>query len=314
MVRIKIPAEDGSNEAGLGKLRDATREGNWWRAQSILKKHKIELTTKINKVEETMLHLAVGEGKNYFVQMLLDSIQNEELIEEKNIKGQTALHIAALVGNRYAAELLVKKINNLLYVKDNLGKEPLVTAYSNNQISTFAYLLEVTKKPGELLSKHRDSFDEFIVRLIYRKEYDLAFRFYKMCLKSQKSPTDKVLMAITRNFPSDCSFWEALIYPSWENVGQKVVKRSSSLFYSFKYIPNSCTLSTISVDSSLHFGASFTLLYAVYPPVEVCIDTNGFSFLALYTYLIVYNVSSVSKIECVLVNTDGKSHWEILIL
>nr|GEX39835.1 ankyrin repeat-containing protein [Tanacetum cinerariifolium] len=236
MVRIKIPAEDGSNEAGLGKLRDATREGNWWRAQSILKKHKIELTTKINKVEETMLHLAVGEGKNYFVQMLLDSIQNEELIEEKNIKGQTALHIAALVGNRYAAELLVKKINNLLYVKDNLGKEPLVTAYSNNQISTFAYLLEVTKKPGELLSKHRDSFDEFIVRLIYRKEYDLAFRFYKMCLKSQKSPTDKVLMAITRNFPSDCSFWEALIYPSWENVGQKVVKRSSSLFYSFKYM------------------------------------------------------------------------------
>ncbi|GJZ16292.1 ankyrin repeat-containing protein, partial [Tanacetum coccineum] len=235
-VPIKIPAEDGGNEAGLGDLRDATREGNWWRAQSILRKHKIELTTKINNVDETMLHLAVGEGKNYFVQKLLNSIQNEQLIEEKNNKGQTALHIAALVGNKYAADLLVKKINNLLYVKDNLGKEPLLIAYSNNQISTFAYLLEVTKKAGELLSKDHDSFDEFIVRLIYRKEYDLAFKFYKLCLKSQKSPTDKVLMAITRNFPSDCSFWEALIYPSWENAGQKVVKRSSSLFYSFKYM------------------------------------------------------------------------------
>ncbi|GKB94187.1 ankyrin repeat-containing protein, partial [Tanacetum coccineum] len=152
-VRIKIPAEDGGNEAGLRDLCDATREGNWWRAQSILRKHKIELTKKINDVGETMLHLAVGEGKNYFVQKLLNSRQNEEVLEEKNNKGQTALHIAALVGNKYAAELLVKKRDNLLYVKDNLAKEPLLTAYSNNQISTFAYLLEVTKKAGELLSK-----------------------------------------------------------------------------------------------------------------------------------------------------------------
>ncbi|GKE72125.1 hypothetical protein Tco_1534166, partial [Tanacetum coccineum] len=32
--------------------------------------------------------------------------------------------------------------------------------------------------------------------------------------------------------------------------------------------PNSCSLSTISVDSSLHFGASSTLLYVVFPHVE----------------------------------------------
>nr|GEV90274.1 ankyrin repeat-containing protein [Tanacetum cinerariifolium] len=179
-----------------------------------------------------MLHLAVGEGKNYFVQKLLNSIQNEELIEEKNIKGQTALHIAALVGNTYAAELLVKKRDNLLYVKDNLGKVPLVIAYSNNQISTFTYLLKVTETPA----KYQDSFEDIIIRLIYRKEYDSAFKLYKLHLKSPNSLTDKVLMAITRNYPSDISFWEALIYPSCENAGEKVVKISSSLFYSFKYM------------------------------------------------------------------------------
>ncbi|PWA59555.1 Ankyrin repeat-containing protein [Artemisia annua] len=170
-VLIKVRAEDYDNDALLGKLRDATHERNWWRAQSILRKHRFEVTIKINNVDETMLHLAVGEGKNYFIQKLLISIQNEELIEEKNIKGQTALHIAALVGNKDAAELLVKKRDNLLYVKDRLGKVPLHIAYTTNHISTFAYLFEATKTAGELLSKYQDSFEEFIIRLIYRKEY-----------------------------------------------------------------------------------------------------------------------------------------------
>ncbi|GKF02267.1 ankyrin repeat-containing protein [Tanacetum coccineum] len=175
MVLIKVRAEDYDYDfdhgGHRGKLREAIREGNWWRAQSILKKHRFKVTIKINNVDETMLHLVVGEGKNYFVQKLLNSIQNEELLEEKNNKGQTALHIAALVGNKYAAELLVKKRDNLLYVKDKLGEVPLLTAYSNNQISTFAYLFEATKAAAELLPTYQDSFEEFIIRLIYRKEY-----------------------------------------------------------------------------------------------------------------------------------------------
>ncbi|PWA68236.1 Ankyrin repeat-containing protein [Artemisia annua] len=168
--------------------------------------------------------------------------------------------------------------------------------------------LEVTKSAGKLLSKDSKSFEGFIIRLIYRKEYGLALELYKLQLKCPEKPTDKVLMTLTRNFPSELSSWEALIYPSWKNAGQKLVNRSSLLFYSFGYmyaraehtlwrmkrfknnyyswllpeivmlllgeIPNSCTLSGMSVDSSLHFGASFTLLYVVFPPVD------GFSNLA----------------------------------
>ncbi|GKB50717.1 ankyrin repeat-containing protein [Tanacetum coccineum] len=285
---IKIPAEDSDNDAPLGKLRNATREGNWSRAQSILRRNRYEITIKINNVGETMLHLAVGEGKNYFIQKLLNSEQNEELIEDKNNDGRTALHIAALVGNKYAAELLVEKKDNLLYVKDNFGKEPLFIAYTNYQISTFAYLLEVTKTAENLLPTDHDSFEEFIISLIHRKEYDLAFKLYKLHLKSVKTPTDNVLMAITRNFPSDFSLGEALIYPSWENACQNIVKRGSLLFYSFDYLcaraectlwrmksPNSCTLSTMPVDSSLHFGASFTVPYVVFPPVEGFSNRSG---------------------------------------
>nr|GEY41518.1 ankyrin repeat-containing protein [Tanacetum cinerariifolium] len=245
-----------------GKLREATREGNWWRAQSILKKHRFKVTIKINNVDETMLHLAVGEGKNYFVQKLLNSIQNEELLEEKNNKGHTALHIAALVGNKYAAKLLVKKRDNLF---------------------TFAYLFEAAKAAAELLPTYRDSFEEFIIRLIYRKEYALAYKLYELHLMSTKLPTDKVLMEITRNFLS-VGIGEELFYPSWENACQNIVERSSLLFYSFIYLyaraestfcPSSYTLSTISVDSSLHFGASFTLVYVLFPPVEGFSNCSG---------------------------------------
>ncbi|GKB34598.1 ankyrin repeat-containing protein [Tanacetum coccineum] len=237
MVHVTVQAEQYYlvDTPVLGKLRDATRQGNWWRAQSILRKYRIEVTIKINNVDETMLHLAVGDGKNYFVQRLLNSLQEIQLIEERNIKGQTALHIAALVGNTYAAELLVKKRVNLLYVRDKLGEVPLLTAYSNNQISMFTYLLEVTKTPGTLLPTYQDSFEEFIIRLIYRKEYDLALKLYKLHLNSTKQPTDKVLMEITRNFPS-VGIGESLICPSWESAVQKIVKRSSLLFCTFDYL------------------------------------------------------------------------------
>nr|GEZ23472.1 ankyrin repeat-containing protein [Tanacetum cinerariifolium] len=156
-----------------------------------------------------------------------------EVLEEKNNKGQTALHIAALVGNKDAAELLVKKRDNLLYVKDNLGEVPLLIAYSNNHFRTFEYLFEATKTADELLSTYQDSLEEFIIRLIYRKEFALAWKLYKLHLASTEKPTDKVLMAITRNFPCDLDPWERRIYPSWENACQKIVERRSLLFYSF---------------------------------------------------------------------------------
>nr|GEY42628.1 ankyrin repeat-containing protein [Tanacetum cinerariifolium] len=235
-VLIKIQAEDPGKGFPIDKLRDATRKGNWRRAQSILRRYRFEITQKINNVGETMLHLAVREGKNYFVQKLLNSIQNEELIEEENNKGQTALHIAALVGNKDAAEILVMKMDSLLYVKDNFGEVPLVTAYSNNQISMFTYLLEVTKTAGDLLPIYHDSFEEFIIRLIYRKEYALAFKLYNLHLESMVRPSDKVLMALTRNFPSSVGKREELIYPDWENACQNIVKRSSFIFYSFDYL------------------------------------------------------------------------------
>ncbi|GJY33487.1 ankyrin repeat-containing protein [Tanacetum coccineum] len=44
------------------------------------------------------------------------------------------------------------------------------------------------------------------------------------------------MMAITSNFPTEISFWEALIYPSKKNMHEKLANRSSLLYYSFRYL------------------------------------------------------------------------------
>nr|GFC09554.1 ankyrin repeat-containing protein [Tanacetum cinerariifolium] len=70
----------------------------------------------------------------------------------------TALHIAAIVGNKYAAELLVKKREKLLYIPDHESHVPLVSAYSNMQFKTSAYLLEAISTADGYLSINKDSF------------------------------------------------------------------------------------------------------------------------------------------------------------
>nr|GEZ61522.1 hypothetical protein [Tanacetum cinerariifolium] len=75
--------------------------------------------------------------------------------------------------------------------------------------------------------------DEYCLR---GNKIALAFKLYKLHLESTERSTNKVLMAITRNFPSDVGIGVALIYPSWENACKNIVKRSTLLFYSFEYL------------------------------------------------------------------------------
>nr|GEV00082.1 ankyrin repeat-containing protein [Tanacetum cinerariifolium] len=156
--------EHNENAKLMVKLPNLFQKGHWSKAKSIFKKHKDAATEVIGDNGDTMLHLAVREGKNNFVEMLLNFKDDDIEIEKQNSNGQTALHIAAIVGNKFAAELLD----------------------GNN-----------------------------IIRMIYtpyRTFADLAWKLDNM-YDNYAIPTYEVLMAITRNFPTEISFWEALIYP-----------------------------------------------------------------------------------------------------
>ncbi|KAJ0800200.1 putative ankyrin repeat-containing domain-containing protein [Helianthus annuus] len=144
------------------KLYEATMEGRWWKAKSILKHHKDAATKAICENGNTMLHLAVEMGHDYFVEQLLLFFKNGEEVEQKNNAGRTALHVAAQVDNTYAAQLLVQNREKLLSNLDYKAQSPLDVAYNNMKLNTYAYFLKFTPQH---LSNYPRAYQQNAVKL-----------------------------------------------------------------------------------------------------------------------------------------------------
>ncbi|PWA31946.1 Ankyrin repeat-containing protein [Artemisia annua] len=240
IVTVKDTANE-DNTRRYKRLRKAIVEGRWWKAEGILKNHKDAATEAISNDGNTMLHIAVGIGKNDFVRKLLNFIDDGKQIEKQNADGCTALHIAAIVGNKHAAELLVKKRKELLGISDHKAFVPLLSAYYNMQLNTFVYLLEAndTKQQPLPLGLNTGSGVQtgvnLLITAIYTKQYDLALRLVDI-YPELATNDDQVLTAIAKTFPSELDFGEALIYPSLHNFHRKIVNTSSFLFFPFKFL------------------------------------------------------------------------------
>ncbi|GJX25038.1 ankyrin repeat-containing protein [Tanacetum coccineum] len=236
IFRYKIEAQNIAK-----KLQDATLERHWWKAKSILKNNIGATTLAISDNGDTILHLAVREGNNYFVKELLNFIKDEEQVENRNSYGHTALHIAAIVGNKDAAELLVEKRPKLLEIEDGESNIPLICAYLNRQVNAFVYLAETTMQEGVQVNFVPDrTFGENLFHTaLFTKQYgeqlaNLARKLVNINPHLANEPF--TIVVLTRNFPSDIGFMEALIYPSLNNSRHELVKRSSLLFHSLDYM------------------------------------------------------------------------------
>ncbi|KAI3701570.1 hypothetical protein L6452_26752 [Arctium lappa] len=130
---------------GGRSIMESAREGMNNKAKVILRKAKKAVTEAINNDGNTMLHLAVRIGQDYFVEKLLDFKDDGKEIEKQNSDGRTMFHISAIVGNKHAAELLVKKRKELLGISDHKAYVPLLNAYYNMQLDTFVYLMEAAE-------------------------------------------------------------------------------------------------------------------------------------------------------------------------
>ncbi|KAM0031215.1 putative ankyrin repeat-containing domain, PGG domain, ankyrin repeat-containing domain superfamily [Helianthus debilis subsp. tardiflorus] len=231
-------------------LLPITFEGNWSKAESMLKENKRYVEAEINEDGSTMLHYAVGIGRNDFVKKLFSYLNDKQVLQQRSTDGSTALHIAAIAGNKDAAELLVKKNKELLRIKDHNGKEPLYKAYEHMHLDTIGFLLNAVN-------------DDANVEL-------------------QSSPTgsvhpddeigDDVLVAIAKNFPSGLDDWETLIYPCMLLV-------SGSYFGSGNYY----TLS--SKENSIVIHTDYILLI---PKVLLASLASAFMFICLLILLICY--------------------------
>lgn len=272
-VRQKIKTREITGNSRLKKkLHTATLEGHWWKAKSILNNHEDAATLALSDNGDTLLHVAVREGNNYFLKKVLSIIDTGKQsiietgkqsiidtgkqIEKVNLEGHTALHIAAIVGNKDAARLLVEKRKELLQIEDNNSKIPLACAYLNKQVNAFVYLWKVTQRiPESLLPEKlkKDTKKDIVKEIgkslqgieneigesllhtaIFNKEYDLAKELVKIYPRLAKIPL--TLVVLTRNFPSQIGFAETLMYPSLKDVSHKLVKRSSLLLHSLEYL------------------------------------------------------------------------------
>lgn len=171
MTQLGVQADDSLNAELQKKLRMVALEGHWWKAKAILKKYKDAASNPISDNGNTLLHIVVREGHNYFVKELLNFIQDGSLIERQNLNGETALHTAAIVDNKYAAELLVKKRKELLGILNNDSKVPLFSAYHKTQLNTFLYLMEATENGLSHLPSDLELGVKLLNKAISTKQY-----------------------------------------------------------------------------------------------------------------------------------------------
>nr|GEU74122.1 hypothetical protein [Tanacetum cinerariifolium] len=91
---IKIELGSSTDTSRSQKLVEATLKGTWWEAKAILQNHKEAFIEGLDHCGNTMLHIAVAQGHKYFVEKLINFIEDGEQIEMINSNGLTALHIA----------------------------------------------------------------------------------------------------------------------------------------------------------------------------------------------------------------------------
>ncbi|KAJ0800154.1 putative ankyrin repeat-containing domain, PGG domain, ankyrin repeat-containing domain superfamily [Helianthus annuus] len=309
---VRVPeTEDTSNIRLKKDLYKAADEGCWWKAKSILKNHKNATTEVINGNGDTILHVAVERGHNYFIENLLEFLKDEKAMKMENFKGQTALHIAAMVGNTYAAQLLVQKTQELLTIIDRNKERPFDTAFINLKHDVSTYLI---KSGRSFEAYYLENAPFAIFSAIQTKEYDLATELldkHPLFALGPNISFDIILLTTTLTFPTKLGFKESLIYPSFDNVRRKIAVRSSLLFHS--NFLNKCVDDILRVGKicnntccswlgniSMILIVPLATLYPIYELICLLILVFRLPFSMLYFHLwtvLAVNVRPVKNIE-----------------
>ncbi|KAI7746973.1 hypothetical protein M8C21_018815 [Ambrosia artemisiifolia] len=302
-----IEIESSRTESVKKELYEAAAGGWWRKAKSMLQNGEIAATEAIAANGNTILHIAVEMGHNYFVEELLEFLKTEEDIEKKNENGLTALHIAAIVGNTHAAQLLVQKREELLVIQDHDKKSPLDLASENMNLNIYAYLLKSSTPSDSDEYSSYYSHKSALLAAIFSKQYDIAETVLKEFpyFASNKD----ILMAITITFPADIGFMESFIYPSFQNVRRKITVRGSFLLHPDRCVDSILRVVKICNDTrcswlwkkSMILFVPIAMLYITYQLIYIFLLALRLLFSMLYFLLwkflgvIMYPIKNIEK-------------------
>ncbi|KAA8541194.1 hypothetical protein F0562_025199 [Nyssa sinensis] len=124
-------------------LHIAALQGDWKAAKGIIDQNPTDqlVNAHITEGQETALHVAAAAEHVYFVEKLVDKM-DENHLEIQNKMGNTALSFAAATGNVRIAKYMVTKNPILPSIRGPQAKSPLYYAALLGQRDMVEYLLD----------------------------------------------------------------------------------------------------------------------------------------------------------------------------
>ncbi|RZC48260.1 hypothetical protein C5167_041191 [Papaver somniferum] len=123
--------------------------GNKWRSVGdFIKSHPGSVEVPITVCGRTALHIAAGAGHSEFVLILVELMSIEALELKDRYDGNTDLHLAVIAGLDEAVKAMVQKDENLKYICNKKGLNPLLNAAMHVNVEhreIFRYLSSVMK-------------------------------------------------------------------------------------------------------------------------------------------------------------------------
>ncbi|XP_059438994.1 uncharacterized protein LOC132171636 [Corylus avellana] len=167
-------------------LRTAINNGNWDAANDFLSHNEDAKSATITDRGSTVLHVAVFAGNREIVENLVELLSEEEL-EIKDDEGFTALARAAVQQNNTGMlDCMLRKNNNLLDIRDNSNRIPLIAALEYGNIELARYLYPAPLNYNQRLSDIDAS--TVLTQFILLNDFDLALRFLQHCPRAAVVP------------------------------------------------------------------------------------------------------------------------------
>ncbi|XP_059442393.1 ankyrin repeat-containing protein NPR4-like [Corylus avellana] len=200
-----------------GPLRVAIDSGDWDTASNFLRSNHDAKTARISVNGRRVLHVAVFAGHMEIVEELVQLLSVAELGKRDDF-GLTALAQAVILQNIRMVNCMLRKNTNLLNIRDNENRIPLITALEFGNIKVARYLYSVSLENDQTLRDIDAS--TALTRFILLNNFDVALDLLNRYPCSAIAPNmymSSPLAALASKssaFPSgnQLSLWEKWIY------------------------------------------------------------------------------------------------------
>ncbi|KAA8527931.1 hypothetical protein F0562_035200 [Nyssa sinensis] len=207
-------------------LFEIAMRGEWNKVVEVYRSNRFAREAKLTKLGDTALHIAVTDGDEDIVQIMVESIPKEDasgILNLKNGRENTALHLAAALGNKAICQCIGSKDPKVINARNVEGETPLFVAVRNGKQEAFLCLHELYnngKRETDYMPCRKHNGDTVLHSAISGEYFSLAFQItihYPMLIEAVNedgfSPLH-ILANMPNAFKSSCQLrlFDRIIY------------------------------------------------------------------------------------------------------